>query len=137
MNKQIEKKLRKTTSRCPHRRHLVGAVIVSKRGHIISEGTAHTPNIRMTEFTSVHAEIHALGLGRYSDLRGATAYVMATARKSGNVVTGKPCVSCAIALLAAGIETVFYSTPAGMKELNLHTDLSKLKVYRKGERLDD
>ena len=136
MNKAIEKQLRKVTSRCPHKRHLVGAVIVSKRGEIISDGCAHTPNIRLTEFTSVHAEIHALGRGRHSDLEGSTAFVMAIARKSGNVVTGKPCISCAIALRAAGIETVFYSTPAGYQELDLEKDLSKLKVYRRKERLD-
>lgn len=116
---------------------MVGAVIVSKRGEIISDGCAHTPNIRMAEFTSIHAEIHALGRGRHSELQGATAYVMAKARKSDNVVTGKPCISCAIALRTAGIERVYYSSPNGFKELNLNKDLSRLKVYRKGERKDD
>jgi deoxycytidylate deaminase len=61
---------------------------------------------------------------------------MAKARKSGNIVTGKPCISCAIALRSAGITEVFYSTPVGFKLLDLDKDLSRLKVYRKGERKD-
>lgn len=138
INRNIEYKLRKATERCPHRRHMVGAVIVNRNNEVISDGCAHTPTERLAEFTSIHAEIHALGRGRYRGLQGATAYVMAMARKSGNVVVGRPCVSCAIAMRAAGIQTVFYSTGEGKyAELNLEQDLSWLKVYRKGERLDD
>src|ERR1051325_4462850 len=129
MNKQIEKQLRKATSRCTHKRHMVGAVIVSKRGEIVSDGCAHISNIRHRELASIHAEIHCLGRARHLDLRGATAFVMAQARKSGNVVTGKPCLSCAIALRSAGIKEVYYSTPEEFKLLNLESDLSRLKVY--------
>lgn len=111
---------------------MVGCVIVSKGGEILSDGCAHVSNIRMTELASVHAEIHALGRGRHRKLEGATAYVMAQARKSGNTVVGKPCLVCAIAMRSAGIREVIYSISNNdFAKLDLESDLSKLKVYRR------
>ena len=132
MTKEIKIKLRKATSRSPHRRHMVGAVIVSKSGEILSDGCAHVSDLRLSELASIHAEIHALGRGRHRTMQGATAYVMAQARKSGNTVVGKPCLVCAIAMRSAGIEKVVYSINNNdFAILDLESDLSKLKVYRK------
>jgi len=131
--KHIETKLRKVTARCPHKRHQMGCVLTDSHGAIISDGCAHASNIRLAQTTSMHAEIHCLGRGRYRSLRGTTAYVMARARKSGNVTIGKPCLTCAIAMRSAGVEKVFYSVSNGVyAELDLESDLSKLKVYKKG-----
>lgn len=136
MNKLIEKHLRKATSRCPHKRHMVGAVIVSKGGEILGDGCAHVSNIRLSELSSVHAEIHALGRARHENLKGAIVYVRAIARKSNNIVVGKPCLTCAIAMKTAGIDTVIYSVSEGRTgTLDLESDLSKLKVYKKREGL--
>lgn len=130
MDKSITVPLAKAANRSTHKRYQVGALIV-RRGEIVSDGCAHSSSHRLTELESIHAEIHALARGRHLDLRGATAYVLTLARKSGNATLALPCLTCAIALRGAGIKRVFYSTQAGFKELDLDDDLSHLRIYRK------
>jgi len=105
-------------------------VIVGKKGEILSTGCSHASSLRMSELHSIHAEIHALGRGRYENLRGATAYICTMARKSGNLVYSRPCLTCAIALRSTGIIDVVYSNKiGGFQRLDLEKNLIGLKVY--------
>ncbi len=130
--KEIRKALHKATNRSTHKRHMSGCVIVNRKGDIISDGCSHASSFRLNELNSIHAEIHAVARGRHDNLRGCIAYIQTTARKSGNIVVGKPCLSCAISLRSVGIETAIYTvdneTFAG---LDLEADISHLKVYPK------
>lgn len=129
MNNSITIPLEKVTKRSTHKRYQVGAVIV-KRGIVVADGCAHSSCRRLSQLESIHAEIHALARSRHLDLRGATAYVLTRSRKSGNMTTGLPCLTCAIALRSAGVENVKYSTREGVfNEMNLEDDLSHLKIY--------
>jgi deoxycytidylate deaminase len=136
MDKRVQKALIKATKRSTHRRHQTGCVIVSKKGEILTTGCSHASSLRMSELHSIHAEIHALGRGRYENLKGATAYICTMARKSGNFVYSAPCLTCAIALKVAGINEVIYSNGDNhpMKqpwnEMKIEdTALKNLKVY--------
>jgi deoxycytidylate deaminase len=133
MNAQINKALIKATKRSTHKRHQTGCVIVDKKGEILSTGCSHSSSFRMNELHSIHAEIHALGLGRHKNLNGATAYVCTIARKSGNKTYSAPCLTCAIALKSAGIEEVVFSV-GGMDDWCEHLvewliQDANLKVY--------
>jgi len=130
MDKDIHKALMKATKRSTHRRHQTGCVIVKNR-EIISSGCSHSSSFRLNELHSIHAEIHALGRGRFENLDGAEAYICTIARKSGNVTYSAPCLTCAIALRTAGIRDVWYTD--GVSDLWSHMDtesnLQNLKVY--------
>jgi deoxycytidylate deaminase len=137
MDKKIIKALNKATLRSTHIKHMTGCVIVDKKGKIISNGCAHTSSFRINQLNSIHAEIHALGRGRYKNLDGAIVYVQTIARKSGNVTLAKPCLTCAIALRTAGIKEVIYTIGfrgpfVDTAILDLEEDLSHLKVYPRG-----
>lgn len=132
MNSQIHKALIKATKRSTHRRHQTGCVIVGKDGSIISDGCSHSSSFRINELHSIHAEIHALGRGRYVPMNGAIAYIATMARKSQNLTYSAPCLTCAIALRAAGIERVIYSIRSGMDdwcEELIEDILPDLKIY--------
>jgi len=130
LNQDVRKALIKATKRSTHRRHQTGCVIVGKKGEILSTGCSHASSLRMSELHSIHAEIHALGRGRYENLRGATAYICTMARKSGNLVYSRPCLTCAIALRSTGIIDVVYSNKiGGFQRLDLEKNLIGLKVY--------
>lgn len=119
----------KIAKRSSHKRFLTGAVIAYKNV-VYSEGWSHTSNLRLTQLYSMHAEIHALGRGRHNNLGGATCYIATISGKSGNITTAKPCLTCAIALRAAGINKVIYTVPNGeTATMDLDEDLSDLKVY--------
>ena len=129
---EIRKALNKVTTRSTHKRHMTGCVIVDKSGNIISNGCSHASSFRMTELHSIHAEIHAVGRGRHIDLKGAVAIVQTKARKSGNIVSGMPCLTCAIAMESVGINTVVYSVNNNKFSIvDLEQDISHLKVYPK------
>jgi deoxycytidylate deaminase len=110
---------------------MTGCVIVKKK-KILSNGCAHSSSFRLHELSSIHAEIHALGRGRFEDLSEATAYVMTMARKSGNLTNSTPCLTCAIALRSSGIKRAIYTIDNfAYAEINLEDDISHLKVYSK------
>lgn len=130
MNNTILSALLKSIDRSTHKRHMTGCVIVNRKNKILSNGCSHSSSFRLNELHSIHAEIHALGRGRHEDLDRAIAYIGTKARKSGNVVNSAPCLTCAIALRAAGIFDVFYTIGENeFKYLNLEDDLSHLKIY--------
>ena len=110
----IVKKLNKATERSTHLRYQTGCVIVNKKGDVIASGCSHSSSHRMSELHSIHAEIHALGRGRYLDFTECTAYIQTVARKSRNLVYSAPCLTCAIALHNAGIKEVIFSTGGAM-----------------------
>ncbi len=126
----------KATKRSTHRRHQTGCVIVDKKGEILSTGCSHASSLRMNELHSIHAEIHALGRGRFENLNGATAYICTIARKSGNFTFSAPCLTCAIALKVAGISKVIF-TNGDNHPMKVHWNemsveehaLKNLKVY--------
>lgn len=105
---ELHKALLKATKRSTHKRHQTGCIIVTTKGEIISSGCSHASSFRMSELHSIHAEIHALGKARHHDLNGAIAYISTIARKSGNFVFSAPCLTCAIALRAAGVSLAVY-----------------------------
>lgn len=91
--------------------------------------------IGLKRLYSFHAELHALWREPY-DIKCAgslTAYV-ATITPGGNVTHGRPCVTCALALVGVGISQVTYTVPGTTDYLNAESitlpyDLDKLKVY--------
>ena len=134
LNSLIVKKLNKATQRSTHLRYQTGCVIADKRGDVIASGCSHSSSHRLNELHSIHAEIHALGRGRYLDLTDCTAYIKTVARKSGNLVYSAPCLTCAIALYNAGIKQVVFSTGGTMDSWCEHMvdwliNESDLKVY--------
>lgn len=118
------------------RTHRTGAVIV-RDSVVISNGWSHTPHYRLSNGQrSIHAEMHALARGRHKNLAMSTVYIATVSGKSGNQVSGKPCLDCAIALRSAGVFEVRYSIPGGYKILYLFNEetFADLKVYRNGDR---
>lgn len=120
----------KIAKRSTHKRYLTGAVIFNRHGDVLSKGWSHT-GFKMYNLLSVHAEMHCLWRARHLDLTGCSIYVVTIAGKSGNLTTGKPCINCAIALQAAGVEIFFYSLPGG--EISgpnfIEDELDNLKDY--------
>jgi deoxycytidylate deaminase len=118
------------------RSHKTGALIM-RDTTIISNGWSHTPHYQLSNHQrSIHAEIHALARGRHLHLSGTTIYVATVSGKSGNFVSAKPCLDCAIALRTAGVFRVIYSTHGGQEEMWLpgDSDFADLKVYRNGSK---
>jgi len=84
--------------------------VIARDGIILSNGWAHIPVQRNWKLYSMHAEMHALVRGRRSTLEGATAFIAAVSKKSGMYTIARPCYDCVIALRAAGIMEVAYTT---------------------------
>lgn len=101
----------------------------------LSNGWAHIPEMKNWPLYSLHAELHALARARQTDVQYAVAYIAAISRKSGGLTTARPCRDCAIALFAAGIDTVIYtmpshpSNPVFKSEVIDLYDLETFKVY--------
>lgn len=111
-------------------KHRTGAVIVHKR-KIISNGWSHYPRIP-TRLRSLHAEMHAIARARHlrlKELSDVRIYI-ATLTKGGNVVSGRPCLHCAIGLHSLGIEVCFSDPDVGYSWLILPDELEDLKVYQ-------
>ena len=108
-----------------------------KNGKEVGTGWSHVSSLRLNNLYSIHAEIHALARCRHLDLKNATAYISTVSRKSGNLTSAKPCLSCAIALYSAGIRTAIYTIDnANYGVLDLTKDLSDLKVYKSKDDYD-
>lgn len=125
----------KIAERSTIRTHKTGAVIVGGRRYdtILTNGWSHTPHYELSDGKrSMHAEIHALGRGRHFNLKGAVCHIATISGKSGNRVSARPCLDCAIALKAAGIVTVHFTiTKTKTALIHLHDDrwFKNLKVY--------
>jgi len=94
-----------------NKRH--GAVIV-KSGRVMSTGVNKFRNsIKIIEphniksHCSVHAEVDALS--RVSDATGATIYVARVNRQNQERMS-RPCNSCYLAIVKAGINKIVYTT---------------------------
>ena len=102
---------------------------------LLSNGWSHIPNNENRKHWSLHAEMHALARGRnHRTLSGSVCWIAAVSRKSGKFTVAKPCLDCAIALNAAGVEYVCYTTPdtntVGLMRMEkILPMLSSLKVY--------
>ena len=126
----------KLAGRSSHQRHRTGAVIAHK-DKILAEGWSHVSSLRLKELYSIHAEIHCLAKARHLDLENATCYV-ATLTRVDHLTMGKPCLTCAVALRAAGIKTVYFTAPYSQQgntplvlNLDLAANLDDLKQYPK------
>lgn len=92
-------------------KHKVGAVILDKRGRIISTGfnkqKTHPLQAKYAppEKQFLHAEIAALVAAR----KDGHTIVVARRRKDGHVGLAKPCPICAMAIADAGIKEVVYT----------------------------
>lgn len=92
----------------------VGAIIAQRKA-IIAMGTNNKKSHPLqAKFSSrphlqawMHAEVHALSLGRAGDLEGADAYV-ARVLADGSPANSRPCSGCSRALRHFGIKRVFY-----------------------------
>ena len=122
---------KKIAARSSIGRHQTGAVI-SLDGKIVSNGWSHVPHYKLRSKRSLHAELHALARARHLNLYNAIICIATIARKSGNYVSAKPCLDCAIALKAAGISQVYYTLNNDWNDyLNLEAPATfhDLKVY--------
>lgn len=126
----------KIAKRSTHAKHQTGCVIVDRQKTpiLISNGWSHKGNWDYgTGLYSVHAEIHALIRARPKNLHGCVAIIATIARKSGSVTNAAPCLTCAMALIASGIETVYYTVWTQEIRLMYLPDAiesANLKVYR-------
>lgn len=140
----IARRLLKATKRSTHKRYQTGCVITNKTGGILTTGCSHASSLRLNELHSIHAEIHALMTGRFyafersivSSMQLDTAYICTIARKSGNFVFSAPCITCAVAMRAAGIKRVVYHNGENHPMTHQWNELvldemieSQLKVY--------
>lgn len=99
--------------------HKLGAVIV-KKGRVISVGfnkPRKTHPKSNTRFKTIHAEFDAILGCDQEDLRGATLYVVRSARSGPNLA--KPCSCCMELIKLVGIKKVVYSTGYGFEELDI------------------
>jgi deoxycytidylate deaminase len=124
---------KKVAGRSSIGKHMTGAVIAID-GRIISNGWSHVPHYKLRSKRSLHAEIHALARGRYKELERGVICIATIARRSGNYVSAKPCLDCAIALRAAGIYQVYYTLNNDWNDfLNLLDEsvFDDLKIYER------
>lgn len=121
----------KIAKRSSHKRYLTGAAIYSKSGDMISWGTAHTTATRYQTLLSLHAEAHALAKVRHLDLAGHSCYILTMSGKSKNITWGLPCLHCYLALKAANVDKIYFSTPNGTFDgpADFEYELDKLKDY--------
>src|SRR5262245_23863470 len=87
--------------RSPQQKYKTGCVIVNAKGPV-SYGWSHKSQLRLGQYYSVHAELHALIRANGIDLPGCRAFV-ATISQAGNLTTAKPCTRCAELMNEAGI----------------------------------
>jgi dCMP deaminase len=101
--------------------HKLGAVIV-KKGRVISVGynKPHKTHPKSnTRFKTIHAEFDAILGCDKDDLKGATLYVVRSAKKGPNMA--KPCACCMELIEMVGIKKVVYSTSQGFEELHFNS----------------
>lgn len=91
------------------RRHKTGAVIVDRKGELISVGWSHFSAHRMKEYYSMHAELHAIIRAGSSIKDAAAIYIACYAGKSGNLCVGRPCRLCMAAILDVEIPRIYFT----------------------------
>jgi deoxycytidylate deaminase len=124
----------KIAERSPARKYMTGCVIANSEGDVIATGWSHTGTWRMRELYSVHAEMHALIRSRHLFFASTDqAYIATIARKSGAITLGRPCLSCATALLRSGIGRVNYTVKENLnRSEHINSEMMVcLKVYNR------
>lgn len=119
----------KIARRSPQTSYQTGAVIVSSSGEELAVGWSHMSHVRLNQLRSLHAEIHAIVRGVRADLQGAEVYIATISKRSGEVTSARPCITCATLMQKVGIRRVHYTTKKGSETLNLQTVLGNLKNY--------
>lgn len=98
----------------------LGCVVVQKN-RVISVGFN---NMKKTHpksthpFHTLHAEVHALLGSSFEETKGAVAYIYREL-KDGTMALAKPCPSCQLALVYAGISKAYYTSSEGFLEMSL------------------
>lgn len=106
----------------------IGAVVVSGN-RLLSTGRnsvkAHTAQAyynrqagRITCHNSRHAELDAIMRSNRASLKGATIYV-GRWQLDGRLGMCRPCSSCCAAIREAGIRKVYYTTPDGVRKMEM------------------
>jgi tRNA(Arg) A34 adenosine deaminase TadA len=116
-------------------KHMTGAVICAGSS-VLTNGWSHVPHYKLRSKRSLHAEIHALARGRHTILDNCSISIATIARRSGNYVSAKPCLDCAIALHAVGVDQVYYTVnndENGYLWLGDPAVFEDLKVYQNGD----
>lgn len=106
----------------------IGAVIVDGNYVVSTASNRNRSHPRQSEYNRrslrvaprhcLHAEIGALVRSSKYDLSGTEIYV-ARFDRTGQLGNCKPCPACALAIREAGISTVYYTTPEGIKKYNV------------------
>lgn len=104
-----------------------GAVILDRRGNIVSRGCSH-PRQGIPPRPSIHSEQHALmGAG---DVEGMTCLIV-TINKTGNYAcSSKPCAFCTHILHKAGIERVIYAERDNSGEWSVNNETVESLISR-------
>lgn len=85
--------------------------------------------LRLKQLRSVHAEIHAVIRGVRSDLQGSEVYVATISKRSGEITSARPCVTCTALMQKVGVRAVHYTTKTGGKTLYPSRENLNLKNY--------
>lgn len=133
----MHKQLRKIALRSEYMKFRNGTMITNPAGEVVSVGWSHNSQHVYQEVRGIHSELHALARARHRSLEGYEAWNMAISMKSGNVTMSRPCIVCAVALKAAGINTVHYTVRGGtFLTVDLEAELQQhanFKVYKNGK----
>lgn len=91
-------------------RHKTGAVIVPPNPNLAVGGWSHDSLFKLTNYRSIHAEVHAILRNPHrTNLIGATIFVATIAAKSCNVTLSKPCDQCLAYLYEVGIKRAYFT----------------------------
>lgn len=99
-------------------RYQLGAVVLNKRGHIISTGNndmTKTHPKHKTWGNFVHAELDALLGLNPQDTKNGTVYVYRETR-NGELANARPCPICEKAIRLYKIRKICYTVSGGYKE---------------------
>lgn len=122
----------KIAARSPVRRFQTGAVIF-RDGEILSTGWSHASDKNMTNYRSVHAEMHALSRLDVRDAVGSIIAIVTISRKSGNRTDGTPCFFCLSNLKKIGIKEIVFTTPGGGQKTIYPEFIDMYKILEKFE----
>lgn len=130
---KILSKLIEKTTLCTHNGYRIGAVIVDKKGSVLSYGfnsyvKTHPKMLYNPHFSEfqifVHAEADAIyHLGYKTD-----PYTLIVCRlsKSNQVMNAKPCIGCYSEIKRSSIKKVYYTNEKGdLVLLNLKTNIEE------------
>ena len=85
-----------------------GALIVPRNAAPVG-GWSHDSLFKLTNFRSIHAEVHAIFRAQREALKDATIFVATIRNKSGNIGLARPCDGCLSYLYEVGIKRAYFT----------------------------